>query len=45
MPHYRITIKLENESVKEYFIEVERNQNDFVLPGFSFSLGNALSGQ
>ncbi|MGN6802558.1 MAG: hypothetical protein ACTHJN_11695 [Ginsengibacter sp.] len=30
MPHYRITIKLENEDVKEYIIEDERKQIDFV---------------
>ncbi|MGN6802389.1 MAG: hypothetical protein ACTHJN_10810 [Ginsengibacter sp.] len=30
MPHYRITIKLENEDVKEYVIEDERKQIDFV---------------
>ncbi|MGN6604536.1 MAG: hypothetical protein ACTHK8_18905 [Ginsengibacter sp.] len=30
MPHYRITIKLENENVKEYVIEDERKQIDFV---------------
>ena len=30
MPHYRLTIKLENKDVKEYIIEDERNQIDFV---------------
>lgn len=30
MPHYRINIKLENEPVKEYIIEDERNQIEFV---------------
>jgi hypothetical protein len=30
MPHYRLTIKLENKEVKEYIIEDERKQIDFV---------------
>jgi len=30
MPHYRITIKLENKPVQEYLIEDPRNQIDFV---------------
>ena len=30
MPHYRITIKLENKDVKEFIIEDDRSQIDFV---------------
>lgn len=30
MPHYRITIKLENKPVQEYVIEDSRSQIDFV---------------
>src|SRR5665213_1105977 len=30
MPHYRITIKLENKNVQEFIIEDARNQIDFV---------------
>ena len=30
MPHYRMTIKLENKNVKEFIIEDPRNQIDFV---------------
>ena len=30
MPHYRITIKLENKNVKEFIIEDPRTQIDFV---------------
>jgi hypothetical protein len=34
MPHYRLTIKLENENVKEYIIEDERKQIDFVYQDY-----------
>jgi hypothetical protein len=30
MPHYRLTIKLENKDVKEYIIEDPRKEIDFV---------------
>jgi len=34
MPHYRLTIKLENKDVKEYIIEDERKQIEFVYQDY-----------
>lgn len=34
MPHYRITIKLENKPVQEYLIEDPRNQINFVYEDY-----------
>jgi hypothetical protein len=34
MPHYRLTIKLENKDVKEYIIEDPRREIDFVYQDY-----------
>jgi hypothetical protein len=34
MPHYRLTIKLENKDVKEYIIEDPRKEIDFVYQDY-----------